>query len=369
MLSDFFGTIIWILILLYPFVLTFANVSKFFVKTKLPEIALDIFGCFAGLFMVFMLCGALSITDADYDTAVYPFEHHSPLHSEYGVIVWIIILMGYLGLLILGIFKPEKLSPIISAVSIGFTLLGIMTGGLIYLQLIKNFLGGGEIAYLFLLLYYVNVILLAVRRIRFHIKEHVRLVNERDTVFRTSFGAWLYKVMSKVSSMTLFCFALIFPIAVIFEILFIICGQGADGFIKAFTMTADWTFSTQIPPPPLDYEGHYLCTVASGGHKKLVKPLRFGIRHGDKIIVNRQLLTANAFEDLIMEKMPKFHKFIRGVYDKYGYPISKHITTPFRADIVYIVMKPLELLFVFVLYLCDTHPENRIAVQYSEYKK
>lgn len=365
--SGSFEIIIWILILLYPLVLTFANVSKFFVKTKLPEIALDIFGCFVGLLMVFAICGAIGVSGADYDSAVYPYELHSPLNSEYGVIVWIIILMGYLGLLVLGIFKPEKLSPIVSAVSIGFTLLGIMTGGLIYIQLAN--LSEFGWSYLFLLLYYINIILLAIRRIRFHIKEHVRLVNERDTVFRTSFGAWLYKVMSKVSSMTLFCFALVFPIAVIFEILFIICGQGADGFIKAFTMTADWKFSTQIPPPPLDYEGHYLCTVASGGHKKLVKPLRFGIRHGDKIIVNRQLLTANAFEDLIMEKMPKFHKFIRGVYDRYGYPISKHITTPFRADIIYIIMKPLEWLFVFVLYLCDTHPENRIAVQYSEYKK
>lgn len=367
MLLGSFEIIIWILILLYPFVLTFANVSKFFVKTKLSEFALDFFGCFIGLLMVFAICVAIGVTVEDYDTAVYPDELHSPLNSKYGVIVWIIILMGYLGLLILGLFKPEKLSPIVSAVSIGFTLLGIMTGGLIYIQL-ANLLEFWW-AYFFLLLYYINIVLLAVRRIRFHIKEHVRLVNERDTVFRTSFGAWLYKVMSKVSSMTLFCFALVFPIAVIFEILFIICGQGADGFIKAFTMTADWTFSTQIPPPPLDYEGHYLCTVASGGHKKLVKPLRFGIRHGDKIIVNRQLLTANAFEDLIMEKMPKFHKFIRGVYDKYGYPISKHITTPFRADIIYIIMKPLEWLFVFVLYLCDTHPENRIAVQYSEYKK
>lgn len=50
----------------------------------------------------------------------------------------------------------------------------------------------------------------------------------------------------------------------ILEILLILFGQGADGFVKAFTMTADWTFSTQIPPP-IEYEGHYLCTVAAGG--------------------------------------------------------------------------------------------------------
>jgi hypothetical protein len=169
--------------------------------------------------------------------------------------------------------------------------------------------------------------------------------------------------------MTAFSFLLVFPVAAVLEIIFIICGQGADGFIKAFTMTADWTFSTQTPPPPLEYYGHYLCTVAAGGHEKVVKPIRYGKRLGKKIVVNRQLLTANAFEDLIKEKFPHIHHEIRRLYDKYGYPISKHITTQFRADVVYILMKPLEYIFIFVLYLCDNHPENRIAVQYSDYKK
>ncbi|MDE6776131.1 MAG: hypothetical protein K2J37_07565, partial [Ruminococcus sp.] len=162
---------------------------------------------------------------------------------------------------------------------------------------------------------------------------------------------------------------LIFPIAAVLEILSMIFGQGPDGFIKAFTMTADWTFSTQIPPPSLEYDGHYLCTVAAGGHKKIVKPLRYGKRLGDTIIVNRQLLIANAFEDLIAEKTPEFHRAVRSFYNKHGYPISQYITTSTRADIVYILMKPLEYIFVFVLYLCDSHPENRIAVQYSDYKR
>ena len=66
------------------------------------------------------------------------------------------------------------------------------------------------------------------------------------------------------------------------EVIFIIIGQGADGRVKAFTDTADWTFSKQIPPPPKEYEGHYLCTVAAGGHERVVKPLRYGVRRGKK---------------------------------------------------------------------------------------
>jgi hypothetical protein len=41
-------------------------------------------------------------------------------------------------------------------------------------------------------------------------------------------------------------------------------------------------------------DGHYLCTVSAKGHKKLVKPIRAGIRRGSRISVNHQLLIANA---------------------------------------------------------------------------
>ena len=82
-------------------------------------------------------------------------------------------------------------------------------------------------------------------------------------------------------------------------------------------------------------------------------------------MVNRQLCIANAFEDLIQQNFPKFHKGVRHVYDTYGYPLSQDITTPLRADIVYVLMKPLEWLFLIVLYLFDSNPESRIAKQYE----
>ena len=129
-------------------------------------------------------------------------------------------------------------------------------------------------------------------------------------------------------------------------------------------ISADWTFSKQTPPPPSDYEGHYLCTVAAGGHKKVVKPLRFGSRRGATIIVNRQLCIANAFEEVIQIKFPSFHRMVRHIYDTYGYPLSKLIINPLRADVVYIIMKPLEWIFLLFLYLVDVRPEQRIRNQY-----
>ena len=93
-------------------------------------------------------------------------------------------------------------------------------------------------------------------------------------------------------------------------------------------------------------------------------PIRLGVRHGHKIIVNRQLCVANAFEQILMERVPKLHRLIRGLYDRLGFPLARCIRTALAADLVYIMMKPLEWIFLAVIYLCDVHPESRIAMQY-----
>ena len=154
------------------------------------------------------------------------------------------------------------------------------------------------------------------------------------------------------------------PILITFISILILFGQQPDSFVKAFTDTGDWNLSQKIPTPNISYQGHYLCTVSLRGHPSIVKPLRLGVRHGQKIVVNRQVLVANAFEQLIQERFPRIHRFIRTNYDKYGYPLSRHIQTPRSADIVYILMKPLEWFFTLTLYTFDRDPETRIAKQY-----
>lgn len=369
-----FTTVFLALFIGLPIYLTARNLKVTFGKdsafrrNKTPEKAeettiraalLDVFTLLFGLLCTYLLYGVTkNISVVDFDTAVYVGDLHSPFHTQYsGTLVWIMA-FSYVALIILCVFKPEKLSPVVSASSIAFTLIGLVCLAFIFIQLRIN---------IFTALYFLNVLLIAVRRIHFHITEHVRLANERNTQFRNKAAEKLHKLISKISGMTAFSFLLIFPAAGLLEIIFILIGQGPDGFIKAFTMTADWTFSTQTPPPPIEYKGHYLCTVAARGHKKIVKPLRYGNRLGERIIVNRQLLAANAFEDMIKEKLPHFHKFVRDIYDKYGYPVSRHITTKSRADLTYIIMKPLEFIFILTLYTFDKNPENRIAVQYSDY--
>lgn len=154
------------------------------------------------------------------------------------------------------------------------------------------------------------------------------------------------------------------PILILLIMILCLLGQQPDSVILAFTKTSDWVLSGEIAPPPVAYDTHYLCTVSLRGHKKLVKPIRYGIRRGEKIVVNRQLCVANAFEQLLMERVPRFHKAVRNFYDKYGYPISRHINKVWAADITYLIMKPLEWLFLVVLYLFDAKPETRICSQY-----
>ncbi|MBC7863307.1 MAG: hypothetical protein IAF38_10055 [Bacteroidia bacterium] len=109
---------------------------------------------------------------------------------------------------------------------------------------------------------------------------------------------------------------------------------------------------------------HYLCSVAAFGNKKLVKPTRNGIRGGKLILVNRQLLIANAFENWFEDHSPRLHKIMRGTYDAMNIPADKWAQKRSIANFFYIVMKPAEWFFLCWLYLFDKKPETRIAKQY-----
>lgn len=111
--------------------------------------------------------------------------------------------------------------------------------------------------------------------------------------------------------------------------------------------------------------GFPLALTAAGGHERIVKPRRLGVRHGHQVIVNRQLCVANAFEQLLEERTPRLHRSVRRFYDTCGFPVARLIRSRCAADVVYVLMKPLEWVFLAVLYLTDANPENRIAIQYT----
>lgn len=140
-------------------------------------------------------------------------------------------------------------------------------------------------------------------------------------------------------------------------------GQAA-GALQVFTRTCDYTLS-RLPVEVIPGDCHYLCTVAARGHSWLVRPLRVGRRGGVPIVVNRQLAVANAFEDLLHERWPRFGRLARRTYDLLARPICNHLRPAWVSDLVYLVMKPAEWVFYLALVLLDPRsPEARIDRMY-----
>jgi hypothetical protein len=140
--------------------------------------------------------------------------------------------------------------------------------------------------------------------------------------------------------------------------------QRAAAGVMAFTQTCDHVFS-QLPVRVIPGNCHYLCTVAARGHTWIVRPERLGVRGGATIVVNRQLAVANAFEDLLHTRWPRFGRFCRATYDRFGLPVSRLIRWRAVADAIYLAMKPAEWCFYAALLALDPgDPEARIARMY-----
>ncbi|MDI9310291.1 MAG: hypothetical protein QM535_08745 [Limnohabitans sp.] len=187
----------------------------------------------------------------------------------------------------------------------------------------------------------------------------------KERFFKNKFLNNLNLFLSTKYSAKTWSILLLFPVLFLCTLVLLLLGQDIDSLVKVFTETTTWRFSQKMHPPVLDHQGHYICTVAACGNPSLVKPIRLGKRNGQTIIVNRQLQIANAFEEMIYDFSPKLHAIIRKNYDKYGYNLSTKINTSEASNITYILMKPLEWIFLISLYLFCLNPEMKIKKQYK----
>ncbi|MFM9403412.1 DUF6688 family protein [Myroides odoratimimus] len=287
-------------------------------------------------------------------------ENHIFTYFVYFILYHIAILMFWR--------KSNKLPPLQLSIGLSILLIGIVLNIFILIQLVGHDLSlipysnlKARIPFLFMFFPFLSLILGASILVSILKLEHKEA---KDKVFKHRFlnicNNWLGNNLVFVESLVICA-----PLIVLITIILKIFGQDYDSLSKAFTETATWTFSQHLPPAPKDHQGHYLCTVAASGTPSIVKPLREGNRHGYVIMVNRQLLIANAFEELVQDISPRLHRIIRMNYDKYGYDLCKKITSARRANAIYILMKPLEWLFLVCLYLCCTNPEGKIKRQYS----
>ena len=300
----------------------------------------------------------LDINAADWDVPIM-WRYHQPIWSD-GIWFYVMIsVLSLIGFTVLCARPADKLPPLITVLCMApfYPLMVSLIVWCIQVCKIPNFLP--------LWVFPANVFLMIFTVIKEKIIEWNSSVEHDEALYgKNKFFQTLNRWLSRTSRWPLGAFILLLPLLGIIFLILTLFGQQPDIVVKAWTETADYTFSQRIPPPNLTQDGHYLCTVAARGHEGLVRPLRLGERNGHLVVVNRQLEIANAFELVLEERTPRLHRAIRNFYDRHGLPIAKKIRTKCSADFVYIIMKPLEWFFLIVLYLTDVKPENRIHVQY-----
>lgn len=298
-------------------------------------------------------------------SAWYGLPFHEPVTHYLTFLVLSII--GFVGYIILRVRK-KPLPPLVTVLCMSAMLMGCILSLLFILQLTPHITEAYSFFFVegFLIcLLPLNFIICSIRVTRRIIME-AELNNQR--IYKSRFMQWCNRMLDKGRSYPIAAFVLMIPLLALIMLVLTFFGQKPDAFITTFTDTSDWLLSAKTAPAVEYYGCEYLCTAAAQGHSRVVKPLRTGLRGGRRIVINHQLCVANAFEELLQEKMPLFRRLLRRVYDAIGCPLARRIHTPIAADVAYIVIKPLEWIMVLILYLVEAKPENRIARQYLPIK-
>ena len=318
-------------------------------------------------FYILTLIPFIIVTEGfEYYTAITPIDQQYTAFNITHIDTLFVYLVLFLASAIVVRIKGRKLPPLLLTFCLVFLMIGIGISIAVMAHLSTDPTGEfpgsnrGSSFTIFFYTYPLMSIILAIVLIVRVVRQEVEISENRQ--YKNKFLNRLNRLVA--NKPVWWALILLLPVFVLITLLLLLFGQDSDSIVKVFTQTTTWRFSQQTHPPYLDYQGHYLCTVAACGHQKVVKPLRLGKRNGSEIIVNRQLMIANAYEEMISRYTPAFHRFIRRLYDKYGYPLSKHINTPFRSDVIYLIMKPFEYFFLLNLYLFCTEPEKKINKQY-----
>ncbi len=115
-------------------------------------------------------------------------------------------------------------------------------------------------------------------------------------------------------------------------------GTGAPWWV--LSAVASWWSYRGLPEQP---PSCFVVTAALRGHPALVGPLAvLPGRDGRLRRVNRQLLAFWALEDVWARSAPQSHRAFRRCYNRLGPRVARRMNTPWRADAVYLALKPLE---------------------------
>lgn len=93
-------------------------------------------------------------------------------------------------------------------------------------------------------------------------------------------------------------------------------------------------------PPP----GCFVVTATLQGHESVIGPLCEVTRNGRQRVASQQLLAFWEFEMLWQSCSPETHRMFRRFYNQAGPHLARRINTPLKADAVWYVLKPFEVM-------------------------
>ena len=313
-----------------------------------------------GLFMILFPLIYLIIVDRPVNDCCGDSATFSP---DSKLTIYVLLALSIISYFI-AIYKKYILPPVIEITLNSMLIIGAVLSVVIHIQIFKEM-------NLFATIFCLPITIFFGTALN---KRHTLLlqyIKDNEIVPETKYDNFAWMILTSPKKY-IYLIIVCFPLLSLIASAMLLFGQKPDAMIRAFTDTYKHTFSQ------LDYEcenvvcgGHYLCSVAANGHRNIVKPERYGERLGKPIICNRQLLVSNAFEELICQRAPRLHRIIRKNYNKVGDMVHKYygiFNNKYVSDIVYIIMKPLEWIFLFTLYCFDRNPENRISKQYLDAK-
>lgn len=331
---------------------------------------LEITACFAYILSLFFLGFGLLMHGHQYDQSVDPVDGNCyiPWGGKHILSVLVYFVLYHMALAAVWL-RGRRFPPLLAVLFIIIIVIGLAINGVNMVQILHHATwpdqhrqGDDGAALFFLPATIFSSIIGYMMLVKLGKEE--KLLSE-DRHFRNAFLEKCNRFLATRYNPMSWAFIFLLPVFLLFTLILLLFGQDYDSMVKVYTETTSWTFSQKMHPPPLDHRGHYLCTVSARGNPQIVKPLFIGKRHGQPLIVNRQLQIANAFEEMVSDFSPKIHRFIRRNYDRYGYNLSVKINNERRSNLTYILMKPLEWLFLLCLYLGTQHPEAKIKKQYA----
>ncbi len=96
-------------------------------------------------------------------------------------------------------------------------------------------------------------------------------------------------------------------------------------------------FYESLPDEPP--KGCFIVTAATHGHPRWVGSW---FDDSQKRILNQQLMTFWGFENWLKKSFPRFHRWLRKIYNRVGPVVARQIRFRWQADMVYLLLKPLE---------------------------